>query len=75
MLAPLFFILNYLLASLIFAAALSPQRAAAQDTVPAAYMQIFYEGPIWLAGRRVLAYSPALRGKTQELVQENDSTH
>ena len=37
-------------------------------------MQIFYEGPAWLAGRRVLSYSPAFRGKTQELVQESDST-
>ncbi|MGI4866061.1 MAG: hypothetical protein ACRYFZ_19210 [Janthinobacterium lividum] len=37
-------------------------------------MQVFYEGPNWLAGRRVLSYSPAFRGKTQELVQESDST-
>ena len=37
-------------------------------------MQIFYEGPNWLAGRRVLTYSPAFRGKTQELVQETEST-
>ena len=37
-------------------------------------MQIFYEGPSWMAGRRVLAYSPAFRGKTQEVVQETDST-
>ena len=27
-----------------------------------------------MAGRRVLAYSPAFRGKTQEVVQEIDST-
>lgn len=40
----------------------------------AAYLQIFYEGPNWLAGRRVLAYSPAFRGKTGEMVQESDST-
>jgi len=38
-------------------------------------MQIFYEGPGWMAGRHVLTYSPAFRGKTQELVQETDSTH
>jgi hypothetical protein len=37
-------------------------------------MQIFYEGSAWLAGRRVLSYGPAFRGKTRELVQESDST-
>ncbi|TPG66130.1 hypothetical protein [Hymenobacter nivis] len=48
----------------------APSPGAAQAT----YMQIFYEGPGWLAGRRVLAYSPAFRGKTGETVQETDST-
>lgn len=37
-------------------------------------MQIFYEGPNWLVGRRVLSYSPAFRGKTQEIIAEPDST-
>lgn len=57
------------------AAALSLQPAAAQKpTSPGTYMQIFYEGPGWMAGRRVLTYSPAFRGKKQELVPETDST-
>lgn len=66
--------LKPLLASLVLIAALGPQRAAAQKAAPGVYMQIFYEGPNWLAGRRVLAYSPAFRGKTQEVVPEADST-
>ena len=36
-------------------------------------MQVFYEGPSWLADRRVLLYGPAFRGKTEEVVQEPDS--
>jgi hypothetical protein len=56
------------------AAALCARPAAAQKAAPAVYMQIFYEGPNWLAGRRVLTYSPAFRGKKQEVVQETDST-
>lgn len=67
MLKPLFLLL-------LGAAAIAPQCAAAQKAVPVVYMQIFYEGPAWLAGRRVLSYSPSFRGKTQELVQEADST-
>ena len=51
-----------------------PHQAAAQKAAPTVYMQIFYEGPNWLAGQRVLSYSPAFRGRTQELVQEYDST-
>jgi hypothetical protein len=66
MLKPLFLLL-------LGAAAIAPQCAAAQKAVPVVYMQIFYEGPAWLAGRRVLSYSPSFRGKTQELVQEADS--
>jgi hypothetical protein len=54
--------------------AIAAQNANAQKSASATYMQIFYEGPNWLAGRRVLSYSPAFRGKTQELVQESDST-
>ncbi|MGI4885620.1 MAG: hypothetical protein ACRYFR_11735 [Janthinobacterium lividum] len=51
-------------------------RSSAQSAnrAPATYLQIFHEGPNWLAGRRVLAYSPAFRGKTGETVQESDST-
>lgn len=56
------------------AAAFSLQPAAAQKPAAGTYMQIFYEGPGWMSGRRVLAYSPAFRGKTQEVVQETDST-
>jgi hypothetical protein len=50
-----------------------PFHAAAQQPAKASYMQIFYEGASWLAGREVLHYSPAFRGKTGELVPE-DST-
>ena len=51
-------------------------RSFAQSTgvTHVTYMQIFFEGPNWLADRRVLAYSPAFRGKTGEMVQETDST-
>lgn len=65
---------HYLLVvSATLAAAFNLQPAAAQKAETGTYMQIFYEGPQWLAGRRVLTYSPAFRGKTQELVQESDS--
>lgn len=59
------------LATTALAGCSSAQSAGA---APATYLQIFYEGPNWLAGRRVLAYSPAFRGKTGETVQETDST-
>ena len=48
-------------------------QAQTQPVVKTTYMQIFYEGSGWLAGRPVLHYSPAFRGKTGELVRE-DST-
>lgn len=48
-------------------------QAQTQPAVKITYMQIFYEGSSWLAGREVLHYSPAFRGKTGELVRE-DST-
>jgi len=66
--------LKSLLLMLLGVVAVAPQQAAAQKAAPIVYMQIFYEGPAWLAGRRVLSYSPAFRGKTQELVSESDST-
>lgn len=50
-----------------------PLTVAAQQPAKLGYMQIFYEGANWLAGREVLHYSPAFRGKTGELVLE-DST-
>jgi hypothetical protein len=58
----------------MFLIAIAAQNASAQKSASVTYMQIFYEGPNWLAGRRVLSYSPAFRGKTQEVVQESDST-
>jgi hypothetical protein len=58
----------------MFLVAIAAQNASAQKSASVTYMQIFYEGPNWLAGRRVLSYSPAFRGKTQEVVQESDST-
>ncbi|OGX90143.1 hypothetical protein [Hymenobacter coccineus] len=59
------------LATTVLAGCSSAQSPGAAK---ATYLQIFYEGPGWLAGRRVLAYSPAFRGKTGEMVQETDST-
>lgn len=50
------------------------QSAPAQTTAKPAYMQIFYEGAGWIAGRPVLHYSPAFQGKDDELVTEPDST-
>ncbi|MGI4835264.1 MAG: hypothetical protein ACRYFK_17555 [Janthinobacterium lividum] len=50
-----------------------PWVATAQQMAKPAYIQIFYEGSSWLAGREVLNYSPVFRGKTGELVRE-DST-
>ena len=38
------------------------------------YMQIFFEGPNWLAGHEVLQYNPAFKGKTGEMVAEGDDT-
>ena len=50
------------------------QSAPAQTAAKPAYMQIFYEGAGWLAGRPLLHYSPAFQGKDNELVSEPDST-
>lgn len=52
---------------------LSVRPALAQTAAAPRYMQIFYEGAGWLAGRPLLHYSPALHGKTDEVVPE-DST-
>ena len=41
---------------------------------PVVYMQVFFEGPNWLAGREVLHYMPAFKGKTGELVAEGADT-
>ncbi len=60
----------FLLVSLL---AYRPLAATAQQAAKPTYMQIFYEGSGWLAGREVLHYSPAFRGRTGELVRE-DST-
>lgn len=61
---------------LSFVAALHPGRSAAQAPASSrtVYMQIFYEGPNWLAGHEVLQYSPAFKGKTGELVAEEEDT-
>ena len=61
---------------LFFVAALHPGRSAAQASANGrmVYMQIFYEGPNWLAGHEVLQYSPAFKGKTGELVAEGEDT-
>ncbi|NML67256.1 hypothetical protein HHL22_18790 [Hymenobacter sp. RP-2-7] len=50
------------------------QRSSAQGAAKPTYMQVFYEGSSWLSGRPLLHYSPAFRGKTDELVPEPDST-
>lgn len=65
--------LKLLLAFLLCVLVGQPLTAAAQQPAKVDYMQIFYEGASWLAGREVLHYSPAFRGKTGELVPE-DST-
>lgn len=53
---------------------LAPLGVFAQQAKAPVYMQIFYEGAGWIAGHGVLHYSPSFRGKTQELVNEPDST-
>jgi hypothetical protein len=53
---------------------LAPLGVLAQQAKAPVYMQIFYEGANWMAGHGVLHYSPSFRGKTQELVNEPDST-
>lgn len=50
-----------------------PADVAAQKLVKPLYMQIFYQGAGWLTGQPLLHYSPAFRGKTEEIVRE-DST-
>ena len=66
----------FFLPLLILSAALclgcSPAQSQGNSRV--AYMQIFYEGPNWLAGQEVLHYSPAFKGKTGELVAEGNDT-
>jgi len=53
--------------------ALGQAQAQTQVAAKPVYMQIFYEGSQWLSGRQVLSYSPAFRGKQEELVHEPDS--
>lgn len=64
------------LLSLLVLLACQPFRVLAQQpSGPAySYMQIFFEGPNWLAGREVLHYSPAFKGKTGEVVAETEAT-
>ena len=50
-----------------------PLAGRSQQATKPVYMQIFYEGSGWLAGREVLHYSPTFQGRTGELVRE-DST-
>jgi len=64
LLLPLFLLLATLLAT----------PGCAQKGPPVVYMQIFFEGPNWLAGREVLHYTPAFKGKTGELVAEGADT-
>ncbi|MCI1188550.1 DUF4177 domain-containing protein [Hymenobacter sp. DH14] len=64
LLLPLFLLLATLLAV----------PGCAQKGPPVVYMQIFFEGPNWLAGREVLHYTPAFKGKTGELVAEGADT-
>ena len=46
----------------------------AQSNRPPVYMQVFFEGPNWLAGREAVHYVPAFKGKTGELVVEGEDT-
>jgi hypothetical protein len=38
------------------------------------YMHLFFVGPNWYAGHGVVQYSPAFKGKTEELVAETEDT-
>ena len=57
-----------------FLLAIYPSCSSAQSGSRPVYMQIFFEGPNWLAGHEVLQYSPAFKGKTGEMVAEGDDT-
>ena len=57
-----------------FLLAIYPSCSLAQSGSRPVYMQIFFEGPNWLAGHEVLQYSPAFKGKTGEMVAEGDDT-
>src|SRR6476469_3215754 len=59
---------------LLLAAFLCTAPACSQTGAKPVYMQIFFEGPNWIAGREVLHYVPAYRGKTGELVAEGADT-
>ena len=63
-----------LLLPLVLLASLITVPGCAQKGPTGVYMQIFFEGPNWLAGREVLHYVPAFKGKTGELVAEGEDT-
>ena len=63
----------FLIAAALVALMSQPTAIAAQQLAKPVYMQIFYQGTGWLADQPLLCYSPAFRGRTRELVQE-DST-
>ena len=45
-----------------------------QTTARGEYMHLFFVGPSWFAGHGVVQYSPAFKGKTEELVAETEDT-
>lgn len=63
-----------LLPLLLMLAILQVAPGCARKGPPVVYMHIFFEGPNWLAGREVLHYTPAFKGKTGELVAEGADT-
>lgn len=66
---------SLLLPLFLLLALLRAAPGCAQTTQPpVVYMQLFFNGPNWLAGREVLHYTPAFRGRTGELVAEGADT-
>lgn len=61
----------FLLAILL---AFSPKTTLGQTAPRTEYMQLFFVGPNWFAGHGVVQYSPAFKGKAEELIAETEET-
>jgi len=51
-----------------------PKASLGQTAARGEYMHLFFVGPNWYAGHGVVQYSPAFKGKTEELVAETEET-
>lgn len=71
---PRYSTLYKLLCGLLLGCAACQPSATSGAAGSQAYMQILYAGPNWSPGHPVLFYSPAFRGKNNELVADTDST-